>query len=224
MGTLGFFSLFEEAKLDPNLQLSPRFKVKDLIVTNTGIDNRPPEEKLASFQKLAKALEKVYSDVGPFRIASAYRSPEVNSAVGGSPTSRHLSGEAADITPTSMTAEEFWATILKFPSLKNSLGHISWKKHQNNLHITTPFQSSSRWIQGEAQIADSYGGKILYKAATPNQMEVAINKYFGDPIRTAPEVNQGPVIAAGFGFSPMALGVLILGLTAVGTVIRRKMG
>jgi uncharacterized protein YcbK (DUF882 family) len=43
-------------------------------------------------------LDPLRSDLGaPVRVTSGYRSPEVNAAVGGSKTSRHMRGLAADI-------------------------------------------------------------------------------------------------------------------------------
>lgn len=42
-------------------------------------------------------LEKIRAKYGPFTISSWFRGPELNRAVGGSPTSQHCKGQAADI-------------------------------------------------------------------------------------------------------------------------------
>jgi uncharacterized protein YcbK (DUF882 family) len=48
-------------------------------------------------QRLAERLEPVRELFGPIRIASGYRCPRHNEAVGGRPFSQHLVGKAADI-------------------------------------------------------------------------------------------------------------------------------
>jgi hypothetical protein len=59
----------------------------------------PPEEVLSNLQYLADTvLEPVRVWLGhPIRVTSGYRSPDVNAAVGGSKTSDHLWGKAADL-------------------------------------------------------------------------------------------------------------------------------
>lgn len=63
------------------------------------IDNTPPEN-------IAKSLEALIDNVldplreawgAPIQVTSGYRCPAVNKAVGGSATSQHVLGEAADI-------------------------------------------------------------------------------------------------------------------------------
>src|SRR5690606_26468165 len=51
-------------------------------------------------------LEPVRASVGPLRVTSGYRRPGVNSAVGGSSTSAHLTGWAADVVPVRGTPEQ----------------------------------------------------------------------------------------------------------------------
>jgi uncharacterized protein YcbK (DUF882 family) len=49
-------------------------------------------------QHLAEQLEYIRTDYGPMHIASGFRCPKHNAAVGGKPNSYHLLGLAADIT------------------------------------------------------------------------------------------------------------------------------
>lgn len=69
-----------------------------------------PAEHMESVQRLADALEVVRQRVGaPLRLNSAYRTPEHNRSVGGSPRSQHVLAKAADVRPPSgMTAEQLW--------------------------------------------------------------------------------------------------------------------
>lgn len=85
------------------MNLSQNFSLAELIVTQSGLPNAPGQVELANLQKLAQTLEAVRSALGnnPITINSAYRSPRVNSAVGGSATSAHMLGLAADfVCPT----------------------------------------------------------------------------------------------------------------------------
>ena len=85
------------------MQLTEHFSLQELtrseVGLRKGISNEPPPEIIANLTELALALEKVREVLGhPIHINSAYRSPKVNSAVGGSKNSAHMQGYAADLT------------------------------------------------------------------------------------------------------------------------------
>lgn len=86
------------------MQLSPHFTLDEFIASDTasrrGIDNSPSPEILAELQRTAAMLELVRVQLGnrPIRITSGYRSPVLNAAVGGSTSSAHCRGMAADFT------------------------------------------------------------------------------------------------------------------------------
>ncbi len=91
--------------LDKSTKLSEHFKLGEFTKTNTGIENVPNEEQVSNLRRVCRWLERLrqrWNDLygegnDPITINSAFRSPEVNKAVGGSPTSNHLTGCAADI-------------------------------------------------------------------------------------------------------------------------------
>ncbi len=64
-----------------------------------GISNMPTPEHIENFKKLAKNIfEPIRKHFGvPIMISSGYRSKALNTAIGGSLTSQHCSGEAIDI-------------------------------------------------------------------------------------------------------------------------------
>lgn len=67
------------------------------------------EQYRASLTKLATdILEPIRAKFGPVKINSAFRGDKsgVNAAVGGSKTSQHMKGEAADIVAPSVSVEE----------------------------------------------------------------------------------------------------------------------
>ena len=65
-----------------------------------GIKNEPTKEQCINlFAIRDNVLNPLREKFGkPIRITSGFRSPELNKAVGGKPTSQHIKGEAVDIT------------------------------------------------------------------------------------------------------------------------------
>jgi hypothetical protein len=84
-------------------QLSTNFSLHELSKSETalrmGFDNTPDEEATENLRLLCeKVLQPVRDHYGKgVKVNSAYRSPESNAAVGGSKTSDHCKGMAADI-------------------------------------------------------------------------------------------------------------------------------
>lgn len=76
------------------------FTLKELTKTKHKIKNIPNQEQLENIHYLVKeVLDPARAILGhPITVSSGFRNPEVNRAVGGSSTSRHLKGEAADLT------------------------------------------------------------------------------------------------------------------------------
>jgi hypothetical protein len=85
------------------MNLSANFSLKELTKSDTatrlGIDNTPDDEAIDNLKTLCDmVLQPVREHFGKsVTVNSAYRSPESNAAVGGSKTSDHCKGMAADI-------------------------------------------------------------------------------------------------------------------------------
>ncbi len=75
------------------------FSLSEMTRTSTGLSNQPEDDAYANLCRLVEeVLDPLRNDLGqPVRVTSGYRSPQVNAAVGGSRTSRHMLGLAADI-------------------------------------------------------------------------------------------------------------------------------
>jgi hypothetical protein len=100
------------------MKLSPNFTLEELTQSETaerkGLDNTPTEEVKANLVRLARFLEEVRRVLGrPIMVNSAYRSPEVNKAIGSKPTSQHCIGCAADIKVPGLTPDNIVKEILK---------------------------------------------------------------------------------------------------------------
>lgn len=94
--------------------LSDHFTLEEMIETShRNLDNTPSPEALVELKRLCQdTLEAARAIIGPIRISSGYRSPEVNAAVRGQPTSQHMKGEAADCLPLSEGALKDFAQKL----------------------------------------------------------------------------------------------------------------
>ena len=89
-------------------QLSKHFTLAELTHTDhRTLDNTPNESELANLQRLAEFLEQIKAALGgkPVMVNSAFRSKQVNDAVGSKDTSQHRLGCAADIRVPGMTPD-----------------------------------------------------------------------------------------------------------------------
>lgn len=80
------------------MRLTEHFTLEELTATSVrGVDNDPSPEVETRLLNLAEnVLEPIRRQFGPVVIHSGYRSPEVNQRVGGSRSSQHCTGNAAD--------------------------------------------------------------------------------------------------------------------------------
>ena len=76
--------------------------VYSITAIRRGIDNTPNDEQLDNMELVAdEVFEPLRTYVGgPIKINSFYRSPELNTAIGGSATSQHCKCQAMDIDDT----------------------------------------------------------------------------------------------------------------------------
>ena len=102
------------------MKLSEHFSLAELTKTNTGIENVPSEAQVENLKRVCRWLERLrrrwndkYGDGDdPIIINSGFRSPEVNKAVGGVPSSNHLTGCAVDIRVAGLEQLLRYAVIL----------------------------------------------------------------------------------------------------------------
>ena len=86
--------------------ISKHVSYKEGVYSNTatrrGINNTPNDEQLSNMELIA---EEIFEPLrvwvgGPIKINSFFRSPELNTAIGGSSKSQHCKGQAMDIDDT----------------------------------------------------------------------------------------------------------------------------
>lgn len=136
-----------------NLKHSPMkyFSIAEFLRSDVAekhqVSNIPDEEKLLTVLNNVNALVKNVLDplrsmVGrPVIITSGYRSRQVNELVGGSKTSQHLTGKAADFHVQGYTTQQMnvvyqtmqigfdFDQLIFYPS-KNII-HVSWNGNKN---------------------------------------------------------------------------------------------
>jgi hypothetical protein len=97
------------------MQLTEHFTLEELTHTDhREFDNTPNEQELENLKRLAIFLEQVKSVLGgrPVMVNSAFRSKQVNDAVGSRDTSQHRIGCAVDIRIPELTPDQVVKTIM----------------------------------------------------------------------------------------------------------------
>ena len=97
------------------MNLSEHFSLEELTHTDhRQFDNTPNDAEMANLVRLAELLEEVKTVLGgkPVMINSAFRSKQVNDAVGSSDKSQHRIGCAADIRVPGVTPDEVVKAII----------------------------------------------------------------------------------------------------------------
>ena len=91
------------------MNLTEHFTLEELTHTDhREFDNTPNADQINNLERVAELLEQVKKMLGgkPIMVNSAFRSLQVNAAVGSKPTSQHCLGCAADIRVPGMTPDE----------------------------------------------------------------------------------------------------------------------
>jgi hypothetical protein len=95
--------------------MTPHFTLEELTHTNhRTLDNTPNDAEKANLQRLAEFLEDVKAALGgkPIMVNSAFRSKQVNDAVGSKDSSQHRVGAACDFRVPGMTPDAVVRAIL----------------------------------------------------------------------------------------------------------------
>ncbi len=152
-------------------QLSPHFKLSELLVSGTakskGLDNDPTPEIEANLKALCEnVLEPIRAAVGPLKINSGYRSDAVNKAVGGSITSAHSFGLAADLHPPAGCKKLMNDIIKTGVKLDQIIFEQTWV-HVGYLNPKDKKQREQKLSMFRV------AGKTTYEAYNPNDSRIA---------------------------------------------------
>ena len=137
--------------------LSRNFTLAELTDTDTGLPNNPSQEEIRNLKLLVqKVLQPARNKFGVINVTSGYRSPGVNSAVGGSATSDHVHGRAADIQCEDM------ATVFKYIRKNLPFKQLIWEfgTDAQPMWIHGAYDANNN--KGEVLKAIKKGGKTKY--------------------------------------------------------------
>lgn len=138
-----------------NPMLSKHFSLSEMTRSATAlrkkIDNTPDVDAVEALQELCiHVLEPLRERFGVLKITSGFRSPAVNALVGGSRTSQHLAGEAADIFVSSLDVAmkmynfvrfnlEFDQMLMEMRAGRVHCLHVSYTARRENRHKSTSY-------------------------------------------------------------------------------------
>jgi len=116
------------------MKLGDYFTLREMTRTHTGIRNNPNAKQIARLTALvAHVLDPLRRDVCvPVHITSGYRSPAVNVAIGGSKSSQHTLGEAADLRAAGYDARDL---ALRIVELSLPFDQLIWYAPERGGHI-----------------------------------------------------------------------------------------
>jgi hypothetical protein len=135
--------------------MTPHFSLAELTVTDhREFKNEPNPSEIANLQRLAELLEQVKVAIGnkPVMVNSAFRSKQVNDAVGSKDTSQHRLGCAADIRVPGVAPNDVVKAVIaaKLPFDQLIREFDRWT------HISVPNDPKGK-PRGQVLIIDSKG-------------------------------------------------------------------
>ena len=154
------------------MQLTEHFNLEELTYSSTakqkGLKNEPNESQIENLKLLAQyVLEPIREKIGcPLFISSGYRSEKLNALVGGSKTSQHLLGSAADIQifDKKLTNTDLFNIIVSM--VKNNeiqVGQVIWEfgeTEPNWIHISLPTSRHRNEVLRASQVYDKHISKF----------------------------------------------------------------
>jgi hypothetical protein len=140
------------------MNLTEHFTLEELTHTDhREFDNTPNADELANLQRLALFLEEVKTvlEGRPIMVNSAFRSKQVNDAVGSKDISQHRIGCAADLRVPGMTPDEVVKAVMA-----SALGFDQViREFDRWTHISVPSHNDLK-PRKQALIIDKAGTRI----------------------------------------------------------------
>ena len=132
--------------------ISKHISDKEGVYSNTairrGIDNKPNEDQLKCMEMLADEVFEPLREyvTKPIKINSFFRSPDLNTAIGGSKTSQHCKGQAMDIDDTfgHMSNAQMYYWIKDNLDFDQMIWEFGDDKNPNWVHVSYVSAESNR--------------------------------------------------------------------------------
>lgn len=123
--------------------ITKNFSLSEFARCREGLQDLPYEVEHAITYRLAPKLQYLRDRIGrPIRITSGYRSEAYNARIGGSKTSRHVYGLAADIDVANMGADELAQLVVDTAAEEGEMWDqvISYPKTGGHVHVGLAFE------------------------------------------------------------------------------------
>lgn len=149
------------------MQLSKNFSLSELCFSQSavskGIDNTPSQEVIDNLTNLVKNILQPLRDITgkPITINSGYRSVKLNKSIGGSPTSEHCFGYAADIEIFGLDNKELFNIIRKNFKFTQLILEFYEEGVANSGWVHVSYNPSD--LKCQCLVATKVNGKVLYK-------------------------------------------------------------
>lgn len=139
------------------MKITKNFTFEEMIKSNTatrlGINNNPSKEEAENIiQLVEKVLQPIRNKYGkPIVVNSGYRCEKLNNAVGGSKTSQHRYGAAADIEANNGNNTKLFYCIKEMIEKGEiEVGQLIWeygsKENPNWVHVSLPMPHKKNQI------------------------------------------------------------------------------
>lgn len=138
------------------MQLSKNFTLEELTHSQTAIrkniNNTPNQTQINNLNILCNTiLQPIRDEFGAIKISSGFRSTTLNRAIGGSSTSDHCLGYAADIIPLNASKKDVGIWIvknLKFHQLIMEFGTDKYNPSWIHVSCNPKFARQVLWANG----------------------------------------------------------------------------
>lgn len=127
------------------MNLSPHFTLSEATQTNHRFELTPSADHIMNMRILAYAVLEPWRElIGPLKVTSWFRSPELNVAIKGSKSSQHLSGLAIDVVPVDSDKRTSMRLLydMALAGLPVDQAIIYW--NTNHIHVSTSLTSPRR--------------------------------------------------------------------------------
>ena len=148
------------------MKLTEHFELREFTISDYavrhGIDNTPNELIIGNLKMLCEyTLEPLREIVKrPIIITSGYRCYDLNKAIGGSDTSQHVDGKAADIIVPNMSVDELFELGSKYVPHDQIIHEFARWVH---VSYSNPLRLQKLWAVKE-------NGRTVYKHESPQKV------------------------------------------------------
>ena len=145
------------------MNLTDHFTLEELtkVGPHAGIDNTPPQALAKNLVAVALKLEAARAIWGvPVSVSYGYRCEALNAAVGGSPTSAHEQGLAADAIPQGLELRAAWDALVADPTFMEGIDQLIIER--GCVHIGLPVEQHQFLPRHELRLDATVNGVRTY--------------------------------------------------------------